>query len=140
MYECTHDAHLHKHVHTYTETHEHARTHTHCAQELQPGERFVLEEYVIDLLHWFNASHKEGTKQILSVPSSARIELLVVETVMGQLLKLPATAFKPVYYQAMLVSLCRAAPATYPAAVGRAMDALLERAPAMDVECCDRLT
>ena len=66
-------------------------------KELVAGERFVLEEYVIDLLFWFHASHKEGTKQILSVPSTARVELLVVETVMGQLLKLPASAFKPVY-------------------------------------------
>lgn len=55
------------------------------------------------------------------------------------MLALPRPPFRLVYYTVVLVDLCKALPAAFPAVVAQAIHALYARLPAMEPEARTRL-
>ena len=101
--------------------------------------RFVVEEYLLDVLFYLNGCRKECAAYMVGLPVPFRYEYLMAETVFSQLLLLPKPPFRLIYYTVVMVDLCKALPGAFPAVVAGAVRALFSRVAEMDVECRTRL-
>ncbi|XP_052177986.1 nuclear cap-binding protein subunit 1 [Diospyros lotus] len=108
-------------------------------QDLQPIDRFVVEEYLLDVLFFFNGSRKECASHMAGLPVPFRYEYLMAETIFSQLLLLPNPPFKPIYYTLVIIDLCKALPGAFPAVVAGAVRALFDKIADLDMECRTRL-
>lgn len=108
-------------------------------EDLQPIDRFVVEEYLLDVLFFFNGSRKECASFMVGLPVPFRYEYLMAETIFSQLLMLPQPPFKPIYYTLVIIDLCKALPGAFPAVVAGAVRALFEKIADLDMECQTRL-
>ncbi|PNY03885.1 nuclear cap-binding protein subunit 1-like [Trifolium pratense] len=108
-------------------------------EDMQPIDRFVVEEYLLDVLFYFNGSRKECASFMVGLPVTFRYEYLMAETIFSQLLMLPQPPFKPVYYTLVIIDLCKALPGAFPAVVAGAVRALFEKIADLDMECRTRL-
>ncbi|XP_057437590.1 nuclear cap-binding protein subunit 1 [Lotus japonicus] len=108
-------------------------------EDIQPIDRFVMEEYLLDVLLFFNGCRKECAFFMAGLPVSFRYEFLMAETIFSQLLMLPQPPFKPVYYTLVIIDLCKALPGAFPAVVAGAVRALFEKIVDLDMECRTRL-
>ncbi|ONK68418.1 uncharacterized protein A4U43_C05F11300 [Asparagus officinalis] len=106
---------------------------------MQPIDRFVVEEYLLDVLLFFNGCRKECTSFLVGLPVPFRYEYLMAETIFSQLLLLPKAPFKPLYYTLVIIDLCKAIPGAFPSVVIGAVRALFDRISDMDMECRTRL-
>ncbi|KAI4350445.1 hypothetical protein L6164_004900 [Bauhinia variegata] len=108
-------------------------------QDLQPIDRFVVEEYLLDVLLFFNGRRKECASFMVGLPVPFRYEYLMAETIFSQLLMLPAPPFKPIYYTLVIIDLCKALPGAFPAVVAGAVRTLFDKIADLDMECRTRL-
>ncbi|XP_054800174.1 nuclear cap-binding protein subunit 1 [Prosopis cineraria] len=108
-------------------------------EDLQPIDRFVMEEYLLDVLLFFNGCRKECASFMAGLPVPFRYEYLMAETIFSQLLMLPQPPFKPIYYTLVIIDLCKALPGAFPAVVAGAVRALFEKIADLDMECRIRL-
>ncbi|KAG2405174.1 Nuclear cap-binding protein [Vigna angularis] len=108
-------------------------------EDIQPIDRFVMEEYLLDVLLFFNGCRKECASFMVGLPVSFRYEYLMAETIFSQLLMLPQPPFRPVYYTLVIIDLCKALPGAFPAVVAGAVRTLFERIADLDMECRTRL-
>ncbi|RVW54226.1 Nuclear cap-binding protein subunit 1 [Vitis vinifera] len=108
-------------------------------QDLQPIDRFIAEEYLLDVLFFFNGCRKECASYMVGLPVPFRYEYLMAETIFSQLLLLPQPPFKPMYYTLVIIDLCKALPGAFPAVVAGAVRALFEKIADLDMECRTRL-
>ncbi|XP_077218182.1 ARM repeat superfamily protein isoform X2 [Tasmannia lanceolata] len=109
------------------------------AENAQPIDRFVVEEYLLDVLLFFNGCRKECASYMVGLPVPFRYEYLMAETIFSQLLLLPQPPFKPIYYTLVIIDLCKALPGAFPAVVAGAVRALFEKIADLDMECRTRL-
>ncbi|KAL3503754.1 hypothetical protein ACH5RR_038203 [Cinchona calisaya] len=109
------------------------------AEDLQPIDRFVVEEYLLDVLLFLNGCRKECAAYMAGLPVPFRYEYLMAETIFSQLLLLPEPPFKPMYYTLVIIDLCKALPGAFPAVVAGAVRALFEKIADLDMECRTRL-
>ncbi|KAJ4965426.1 hypothetical protein NE237_017275 [Protea cynaroides] len=105
----------------------------------QPIDRFIVEEYLLDVLFFFNGCRKECASFLVGLPVPFRYEYLMAETIFSQLLLLPQPPFKPSYYTLVIIDLCKALPGAFPPVVAGAVRALFERIADLDMECRTRL-
>ncbi|KAF3454007.1 hypothetical protein FNV43_RR04450 [Rhamnella rubrinervis] len=108
-------------------------------EDLQPIDRFIVEEYLLDVLFYFNGSRKECASFMVGLPVPFRYEYLMAETIFSQILMLPHPPFKPIYYTLVIIDLCKALPGAFPAVVAGAVRALFEKIVDLDMECRTRL-
>ncbi|KAK3042646.1 hypothetical protein RJ639_000898 [Escallonia herrerae] len=108
-------------------------------EDLQPMDRFVVEEYLLDVLLFLNGCRKECASYMVGLPVPFRYEYLMAETIFSQLLLLPEPPFKPIYYTLVIMDLCKALPGAFPAVVAGAVRALFDRISELDMECRTRL-
>ncbi|KAL9253827.1 Nuclear cap-binding protein subunit 1-like protein, partial [Drosera capensis] len=108
-------------------------------EDLAPIDRFVMEEYLLDVLLFMNGSRKECASYMVGLPVPFRYEYLMAETIFSQLLLLPEPRFKPIYYTLVIMDLCKALPGAFPAVVAGAVRALFEKIAELDMECRTRL-
>ncbi|KAL1823044.1 hypothetical protein ACET3Z_009822 [Daucus carota] len=108
-------------------------------EDLQPIDRFVVEEYLLDVLLFLNGCRKECASYMVGLPVPFRYEYLMAETIFSQLLLLPQPPFKPVYYTLVIIDLCKALPGAFPAVVAGAVRALFDKIADLDMECRTRL-
>lgn len=110
-----------------------------------PLNELLVGEYVGDLLGAFEALHKEGTKQLLSLPLPLSEEArqvgqyLLIESIFAELLTLPTPPVRPIYYGAILIDLFKAQPNLMPPLLGSGVNFLFHRLGDLDVECTERL-
>nr|XP_027064336.1 nuclear cap-binding protein subunit 1-like [Coffea arabica] len=109
------------------------------AEDLRPIDRFVAEEYLLDVLLFLNGCRKECAAYMAGLPVPFRYEYLMAETIFSQLLLLPEPPFKPIYYTLVIIDLCKALPGAFPAVIAGAVRALFERIADLDMECRTRL-
>ncbi|KAL5764671.1 hypothetical protein ACOSQ2_017265 [Xanthoceras sorbifolium] len=107
-------------------------------EDMQPIDRFIVEEYLLDVLLFFNGCRKECASYMVSLPVPFRYEYLMAETIFSQLLLLPQPPFKPIYYTLVIMDLCKALPGAFPAVVAGAVRALFEKISDLDMECRTR--
>nr|GMC51624.1 nuclear cap-binding protein subunit 1 [Ipomoea batatas] len=108
-------------------------------EDIQPIDRFVVEEYLLDVLLFLNGCRKECASYMVGLPVPFRYEYLMAETIFSQLLLLPQPPFKPIYYTLVIIDLCKALPGAFPAVVAGAVRALFDRIADLDMECRTRL-
>lgn len=108
-------------------------------EDLQPIDRFVVEEYLLDVLFYLNGCRKECAACMVGLPVPFRYEYLMAETIFSQLLLLPQPPFKPIYYTLVIIDLCKSLPGAFPAVVAGAVRALFDRISELDMECRTRL-
>ncbi|CAM8952918.1 unnamed protein product [Rhodiola kirilowii] len=122
-------------------------------EDIQPIDRFVVEEYLLDVLLFLNgcsyilfmficsrkASRKECASFMAGLPVPFRYEYLMAETLFSQLLLLPHPPFKPIYYTLVIMDLCKALPGAFPAVVAGAVRSLFDKIAYLDTECRTRL-
>ncbi|KAK9273716.1 hypothetical protein L1049_018526 [Liquidambar formosana] len=108
-------------------------------EDLQPIDRFIVEEYLLDVLLFFNGCRKECASFMVGLPVPFRYEYFMAETIFSQLLLLPQPPFKPMYYTLVIIDLCKALPGAFPAVVAGAVRALFEKIADLDMECRTRL-
>uniref|UniRef100_A0A1S4BFB3 Nuclear cap-binding protein subunit 1 n=1 Tax=Nicotiana tabacum TaxID=4097 RepID=A0A1S4BFB3_TOBAC len=108
-------------------------------EDIQPIDRFVVEEYLVDVLLFLNGCRKECTSYMVGLPVPFRYEYLMAETIFSQLLLLPQPPFKPTYYTLVIIDLCKALPGAFPAVVAGAVRALFDKIADLDMECRTRL-
>ncbi|KAK1393168.1 nuclear cap-binding protein subunit 1 [Heracleum sosnowskyi] len=108
-------------------------------EDLQPIDRFVVEEYLLDVLLFLNGCRKECASYMVGLPVPFRYEYLMAETIFSQLLLLPQPPFKPLYYTLVIIDLCKALPGAFPAVVAGAVRALFDKIADLDMECRTRL-
>ncbi|GLT82137.1 hypothetical protein SLE2022_005470 [Rubroshorea leprosula] len=113
--------------------------HTSKTEDLQPIDRFVVEEYLLDVLLFLNGCRKECASFMVGLPVPFRYEYLMAETIFSQLLLLPHPPFKPLYYTLVIMDLCKALPGAFPAVVAGAVRALFEKIADLDMECRTQL-
>ncbi|KAG9143898.1 hypothetical protein Leryth_016096 [Lithospermum erythrorhizon] len=107
--------------------------------DIQPIDRFVVEEYLLDVLFFLNGCRKEGASYMVGLPVPFRYEYLMAETIFSQLLLLPQPPFRPLYYTLVIIDLCKALPGAFPAVVAGAVRALFDKIADLDMECRTRL-
>ncbi|KAK9733491.1 hypothetical protein RND81_04G071200 [Saponaria officinalis] len=108
-------------------------------EDLRPIDRFIMEEYLLDILLFLNGCRKECASYMVGLPVPFRYEYLMAETIFSQLLLLPHSRFKPTYYTLVIMDLCKALPGAFPAVVAGAVRALFEKIIELDMECRTRL-
>lgn len=109
------------------------------SEDIQPIDRFVVEEYLLDVLFFLNGCRKECAACMVGLPVPFRYEYLMAETIFSQLLLLPQPPFKPIYYTLVIIDLCKSLPGAFPAVVAGAVRALFDRISELDMECRTRL-
>ncbi|VFQ97878.1 unnamed protein product [Cuscuta campestris] len=108
-------------------------------EDIQPIDRFVVEEYLLDVLLFLNGCRKECTSYMVGLPVPFRYEYLMAETIFSQLLLLPNPPFKPIYYTLVIIDLCKALPGAFPAVVAGAVRSLFDKIADLDMDCRTRL-
>ncbi|BFG30066.1 hypothetical protein CerSpe_163400 [Prunus speciosa] len=108
-------------------------------EDLQPMDRFIVEEYLLDVLFFLNGCRKECASYMAGLPVPFRYEYLMAETIFSQLLMLPQPPFRPTYYTLVIIDLCKALPGAFPGVVAGAVRALFEKIADLDMECRTRL-
>lgn len=112
-------------------------------------ERVLLEEQCMELVHFFEASHRELAKQVVALPWAppARVPpprpetayaALAAELLLSELLRLPAGEWRPIFYAQALVSCSRLLPAL-PGQLERLVQLLYARLSRLDPELAHRL-
>lgn len=110
-----------------------------------PLNALLIGDYIGDLLTIFEAIHKEGTKQLLSLPLPLSDEarqsgqFLLIESVFENLLMVPEPPVKPIYYGTIFIDLFKAQPNLMPPLLGSALNALFHRLEQLDLEVVERL-
>ncbi|XP_031485671.1 nuclear cap-binding protein subunit 1 [Nymphaea colorata] len=108
-------------------------------ENMQPIDRFVVEEYLLDVLLFFNGCRKECAAYMVGLPVPFRYEYVIAEALFSQILLLPHPPFRPMYYTLVIIDLCKALPGAFPAVVAGAVRSLFEKIGDMDMECRNRL-
>ncbi|KAI8994905.1 armadillo-type protein [Pilobolus umbonatus] len=131
-------------------------------------EYFVLQETISDTMNLFEVNRKDCAKYLLGIPNSFEARFfksthssdhhddksrdddmevddskwslsdLLVEASFSQLLNLPSSPVRQVFYSCVFIELCRAESSTFPLALGRGVKTLFERLADVDVECIHR--
>ncbi|EPS74204.1 hypothetical protein M569_00545, partial [Genlisea aurea] len=108
-------------------------------EDLLPIDRFIVEEYLLDVLLFLNGCRKECASSLVGLPVNFRYEYLMAETIFSQILMLPEPPFKPLYYTLVIMDLCKALPGAFPSVVAGAVRSLFDKIEYLDMECRNRL-
>lgn len=106
---------------------------------MTPIDRFVIEEYILDVLFYLNGRRKECAAYLAGLPVPFRYEYIMAETIFSQLFLLPKPPFKPIYYTIVIIDICKALPGAFPTVVAGAVRALFSKMGDLDIECRTRL-
>eukprot|EP00887_Chlorella_sp_A99_P001913 scaffold18.g1913.t1 len=83
----------------------------HTAGDRPLVERLVAEEYILDMVAYFEADRVECAKRLANnLPLPFAHEPLLCEVLFSQMLRLPRPAFKPIMYATLMVDLCKLKP------------------------------
>ncbi|KAF2069159.1 hypothetical protein CYY_009519 [Polysphondylium violaceum] len=100
-------------------------------------ERYIIEDYIIDTLYFFNSNHKECSRFIYSLPVTFDIGDIVVETLLSEMFMLPKPTFKEIYYSLIFIDLFKSQPSIVPV-FAYAINTLFESIDKLDIEIIDR--
>ncbi|KAJ3414970.1 Component of the cap-binding complex (CBC) [Chytridiales sp. JEL 0842] len=116
-------------------------------------ERFIMDDIAVDTIYLHSHNHIECSQLLLGLPNchaetDYNFYQAIVENLIRELIKLPASQEKSVYYATLLFDLCKSAPDKIPSAMGRSIRTIFSRmdsktngsAGGMDVECIRRFS
>lgn len=100
--------------------------------DLSPMEKWFLDDYVQDVLHFFKVSPKDTLAQLQMLPFNFEyIEAYLCEVIIAEMLRIPSP-HKFVYYGFVIMELCRAYSESFPSFLGGCIDTIFRRANTMD--------
>ncbi|KAJ3193157.1 Nuclear cap-binding protein subunit 1 [Irineochytrium annulatum] len=112
-------------------------------------DRFIMDDVVIDTIYLTSHNHTECVQLLLALPeyyaeTSYSFIDATAENLFRELLRLPVSHEKSVYYATLFIDLCKAVPEKVPSAMGRSLRLLYSRMDlagggGLDVECIRRL-
>lgn len=71
-------------------------------------ERIIAEDYFLHTIHFFEGDRVECAKRLArTMPLNYAYEILLCETIFGQMLRLPNSEFKTIMYGTLMVDLCK---------------------------------
>ena len=126
-------------------------------REVDPPQLWATRDHIRDTLRFFAGTRahfepelreapgagglkgivEEGAKQILNLPSVPKFEGVVIETIVGEMFRLPRAEHPTVFYGALLIELCKLQSTLHPA-LGAAISYLYKALPELQPECTDR--
>ena len=107
-------------------------------KECQGADRLVAECYIKDSMHHFAPSLSLLVEKLLSLPLKFNAQFVMIECVMGEMFKLPATEQKQLFYQSLLTTIMRQNP-RLGGVYFKAVNSLYQRISVFDPECRERL-
>jgi hypothetical protein len=103
-------------------------------------DRYVLRQYVADVLDNFVSDHVKSAERLLTVPMLVAANDIIVESVFSELCSIPMPAFPSLYYRTVFVDLCKVKDLRLPIKLITAVDKRFHEAGALGPEVFDRLT
>lgn len=95
-------------------------------------DRVVTEDYIIDIVHFFEGNRVECAKRLARcIPAQFPYEPLLCEVLFNQMLRLPSSEFKSIMYGALMVDLCKVLD-TFPRAMSACVRECFSRINVMD--------
>jgi len=111
----------------------------HTQGDRQPIERLVAEDYILDMVAWFEGDRVEAAQRLArNIPLPYSYEPLLCEVLFSQMLRLPLPEFKPVMYSTLMVDLCKLQ-RLFPRAMSACMRECFARMNVMDPALRERL-
>lgn len=101
-------------------------------------DRIVVEEFILDTLHWFDGDRRETVLRLGNLPVPFKYEAVLIETLFSQLLCLPMPPRKPVGYLTIIVD-CMKTVETFSKPLSGCVRELFARMDALDPELQTRL-
>eukprot|EP01122_Echinamoeba_exundans_P002165 TRINITY_DN12125_c0_g1_i1.p1 TRINITY_DN12125_c0_g1~~TRINITY_DN12125_c0_g1_i1.p1 ORF type:complete len:872 (+),score=214.43 TRINITY_DN12125_c0_g1_i1:65-2680(+) len=110
--------------------------------EISAIERWAFDDYATDILHFFQMSTEEATKQLLNLPwqgpASVAFEDLLAEALFGELLRLPDSQHNFLLYSVVLCKTCKTF-SDFPPALADVTNFLFENAARLNVAAFTKL-
>ena len=91
-----------------------------------------------DQINLYHIDRKECAKMMLNTTCPEGLELIIVEGIFSELMRLPNSGRKQVYYTALLCELCKTSQQVPPALL-LALNVQFDALESMDIECVQRL-
>jgi hypothetical protein len=105
-----------------------------------PVDRYILRQYVADVLDNFVSDHVKSAERLLNVPMLIAANDVIVESVFSELCAIPMPAHPAVYYGTVFVDLCKVKDSRLPIKLLTAVEKMFRDAGSLDPEVFDRLT
>ena len=102
-------------------------------------ERFVVMDYMHDIIEYFNQDTKLCAEQLINLPSSFDAKHLIVEGLVFKMLRLPQCKHHYIIFGKIIIDLFRKQTKVYPRIVGPIINKLFHSIDSVDIECRDRL-
>jgi len=107
-------------------------------RNLSDLERYIISDYVTDLIHFFSDTPKDCVHHILKIPVQPKIDNvldIITETIFFQLLTIPQAEYPRSYYSLLLIELCKASSEYMPGILSKCVLLIYDRLEYLDVEC-----
>ncbi|KAK6188882.1 hypothetical protein SNE40_004967 [Patella caerulea] len=103
-------------------------------------ERYLIEEQINKIIDSNYLERKECAAALLSFPTKNKLPLnyIIIETVFGQLFRLPKAPHLELFYGVILLEVCKLQPSTMPQVLAQATEMLFERLDSMHTICIER--
>eukprot|EP01132_Coremiostelium_polycephalum_P000544 gene544-686_t len=111
----------------------------HSNSSIKPMDRSITEEYIIDIMYFFNSNHKEAARFLYSLPVPFEVDDIVVEVILGEIFRLPEPAFKEIYYSSLFIDFFKTQPTIIPV-FAYAINTLFENIQQLDVEAVKKFS
>jgi nuclear cap-binding protein subunit 1 len=101
-------------------------------------ERYIIEDYVADIIHFFSDSPKDCLQHLLRIPYQPKIENIldiVTETLFSQLFKIPESEYPRAYYSLILIELSKEKNEAMQGILAKCVVNIYERLEELDTEC-----
>jgi nuclear cap-binding protein subunit 1 len=101
-------------------------------------ERYIIEDYVADIIHFFSDSPKDCLQHLLRIPYKPKIDNIldiVTEALFSQLFKIPESDFPRAYYSLILIELSKEKPEAMQGILAKCVVNIYERLEELDTEC-----
>lgn len=108
--------------------------------EQLPVERYMLRQYVTDVLDNFVTDHVKGAERLLTVPMLIGANDVVVETLFSEMCATPTPTNPSIYYGSLFVDLCKVKDSRLPIKLLAAVEKMFQDAGSLEEEAFDRLT
>lgn len=109
-------------------------------KEQLPVDRYVLRQYVADVLDNFVSDHVKGAERLLTVPMLLEANDVIVETVFSEMCATPTATNPAIYYGSVFVDLCKVKDSRLPIKLLAAVEKMFQDAGSLEEEVFDRLT
>lgn len=111
-----------------------------AARKQSPVDRYVLRQYVVDVLDNFVSRHSMGADRLLAMPMLFGKNDVIVETLFSEMCATPTPTNPSIYYGSLFVDLCKVKDSRLPIKLLAAVEKMFLDSGSLEEEAFDRLT